>query len=245
MKLRSGHTSLRCQQPQEKLTAQRPGHSQPVHLQDQEHWGLPSKLINFKGSSQQIVESRLSFVDDYRNGRLTKIEALVNIISTVTGEVANTPGRRVATVAEPYAIMLDRWDSEKARANGRSAGRSPLPADDRSTRRTERGEPTQKRPKLDFSFVGQSERLKSFSANLKQTNEVLEDWSQDQKEVLRQLMYRIFVPEFHKSGWVEIITGECIDLDIVYTIIATFRAVEKHTETVGMWKYVLVRRLPL
>jgi hypothetical protein len=92
-----------------------------------------------------MVKSCLAFVDDYRNDRPTKLEALVDIISTVTGVVANTPGRRIATVAEPYATMLDSWDSEKARVSGMSAGRSFLLEDNRSREgRTERGEPAQK-----------------------------------------------------------------------------------------------------
>ncbi|KAG1870240.1 hypothetical protein DFJ58DRAFT_837610 [Suillus subalutaceus] len=196
-----------------------------------------SSQTNFKGpdTSQQIKAKRcLAFVDDYRNDRLTKIEALVDIISTVSGVVANTPGRRVATVAEPYATMLDRWDSEKARVSGRSADRSPLLEDNRSREgRTERGEPAQKRTKLDFSFIGKSEQLKPLSANLQRTNELLANWSKDQKEVLRRLMYHSCSPEFHESGWEEIIAGRCIDLDIVHTIIVTSRAVEKHTVTIG------------
>jgi len=196
-----------------------------------------SSRTNLKGpdASQQImVKSCLAFVDEYKNDRLTKIEALVDIISTVTGVVATIPGRRVAALAEPYATMLDRLDSEKARVSGRSAGRSPLPKDIRSREgRTERGEPAQKRTKLDFSFIGKSEQLKPLSANLERTNEILANWSQDQKEVLRQLKYHSFVPEFHESGWEEIIAGKCIDLDIVHTIFVTSRAVEKRTETIG------------
>ncbi|KAG1777778.1 hypothetical protein EV702DRAFT_1222703 [Suillus placidus] len=179
-----------------------------------------------------MVKSCLAFVDDYRNDRLTKVEALIDIIiDTVAGVFANTPGRRVATVVEPYATMLDRWDSEKARASERSAGRFPLPEGNRSREgHAERGEPARKCTKLDFSFLGQ---LKPLSANLERTNEILANWSQDQKEVLRRLMYHSFVPEFHESVWAEIIAGRCIDLGIVHTIIATSRAVKQHTETVG------------
>ncbi|KAG2043370.1 hypothetical protein BDR03DRAFT_818417, partial [Suillus americanus] len=61
----------------------------------------------------------------------------------------------------------------------------------------------------------------------------LANWSKDQKEVLRRFKYHSFAPEFHESGWEEIIAGKCIDLDIVHTIIVTCRAVEKHTVTIG------------
>lgn len=184
-------------------------------------------------SQQFMVKSCLASVEDYRNDRLTKTEAIVNIIGTVAGVVANTPEGSIASVAEPYATMLDKWDSEKARASGWPGGRFLLEENWSREGRTERGEPSQKRTKLDFSFIGKSEQLKPLSANLERTNEILANWSQDQKEVLRRVMYHSFVPEFHESGWVEIIAGKSIDLDIVHTIVATCQAVEKHTETLG------------
>jgi hypothetical protein len=71
------------------------------------------------------------------------------------------------------------------------------------------------------------------SANLKRTNAVLLNWSQDPKEARRRLMYHELSPEFHESGWMEIVTGKCINLDNVHSIIASSRAIDKHTETIG------------
>lgn len=184
-------------------------------------------------SHQFMVKSCLTTVDEYRNDSLTKIEAIVDIICAVAAVVGNTPDRNITTEAEPYTTMLDKWDSAKARVSGWPEGRFLLEEDWSREGRTERGEPAQKRAKLDFSSIGKSEQLKPLSANLERTNQILANWSQDQKEVLRRVMYHSFVPEFHESGWVEIIAGRCIDLDIVHTIVATGLAVEKHTETIG------------
>ncbi|KAG2342852.1 hypothetical protein BDR05DRAFT_963651, partial [Suillus weaverae] len=83
-------------------------------------------------------------------------------------------------MVELHATMLDRWELEKARASGRSAGRFPLPEGNRSREgHAERREPARKRTKLDFSFLGQ---LKPLSANLERIKRFLPlNWSQDQK----------------------------------------------------------------
>ncbi|KAJ8593277.1 hypothetical protein M405DRAFT_731675, partial [Rhizopogon salebrosus TDB-379] len=73
----------------------------------------------------------------------------------------------------------------------------------------------------------------TLSANLRCTNAVLLNWSQEPKEARRQLMYHELSPEFHESGWMEIVTGKCVNLDNVFSIIASSRTVDKHTETIG------------
>jgi hypothetical protein len=46
-------------------------------------------------------------------------------------------------------------------------------------------------------------------------------------------MYHDSSPEFHESGWMEIVTGKCINLDNVHTIIMSCRTIDKHTESIG------------
>jgi hypothetical protein len=46
-------------------------------------------------------------------------------------------------------------------------------------------------------------------------------------------MYHKCTPEFHKSRWAEIVTGEYISLDIIHTIISSSRVFDKQTETIG------------
>jgi hypothetical protein len=46
-------------------------------------------------------------------------------------------------------------------------------------------------------------------------------------------MYHELSPEFHESGWMEIVTGKCVNLNNVYSIIASSRTINKHTETIG------------
>jgi hypothetical protein len=65
------------------------------------------------------------------------------------------------------------------------------------------------------------------------TNEVLLNWSQDPKEVRRQLMYHRCCPEFYEAGWAEIVAGKCVNLDAVHSIISSSRTIDKCTETIG------------
>jgi len=90
--------------------------------------------------------------------------------------------------------------------------------------------------KLDFScleYATKNDIAPNISANLKRTNEVLESWSQDPKEARRRLMYHPCSPEFHESGWSEIVTGKCVNLDTVHTCLITAQTVDKQTETIG------------
>ena len=138
--------------------------------------------------------------------------------------------------------MLDRWQEELGRAAatpGVAATRyqpEPSESGDRqevTVRETgndsdsgdEGRQPARKRYKLDMSCLEHATKSESsaptLSANLKRTNAVLLSWSQDPKEARRRLMYHELSPEFHESGWMEIVTGKCINLDNVYSIIAS------------------------
>ena len=61
---------------------------------------------------------------------------------------------------------------------------------------------------------------------------ILQNWAQDQKQAKLKLMYHERSPEFHESGWADIVAGRSINLDAIHTIITTSRSVDKHTESI-------------
>ncbi|KAG2339207.1 hypothetical protein BDR05DRAFT_892225 [Suillus weaverae] len=200
-------------------------------------------------SQQNLAAACIAIVDDYRRSRVTKLEAIVSVIGTISEELYASPGQ-VSTVAGPYLAMLDEVESELARAtNSSTRGRTtrsdepahvdeeaPLPEDRSRAGSVEPGEPARKRSKLDYSSIDAAVKCRKFqplSPSLERTNEILKNWSQDPKEVWRYLMYHKYGPEFHKSGWTEIIAGECINLDVVHTIITSSHTVDKQTEILG------------
>jgi hypothetical protein len=169
-------------------------------------------------------------------------------------EADDSSSEGVALIATPYFEMLDQWQEEVNRAATRlgvtatRAEPEPSEAGDYQVTPTrevgnesdsgdEGGRRTRKRCKLDMSCLEQADKLQAstitLSANLKRTNAVLLSWSQDPKEARRRLMYHELSPEFHESGWMEIVTGKCVNLDNVYSIISSSRTIDKHTETIG------------
>jgi len=146
---------------------------------------------------QQIMAlACLAYIDNYRRARISKAEANIGLIETITAELLGKPGQRVSTVAGPYIAMLDEVDSEHTRAGNASARvqrphseepeqddeETPL-SENRSRAGTpEPGEPARKRSKLDYSSVETAIKNRVYqplSANLKRTNEILKNWSKD------------------------------------------------------------------
>jgi len=116
----------------------------------------------------------------------------------------------------------------------------PAEEDNRSSDGSDDGRglpaPSRKRAKLDMPCRNQPPKAIDAmvrASNLARTNALLLNWSQDPKEARRQLMYHEDSPEFHESGWTEIVAGKCINLDTIHSIVASAKAVEKHTETIG------------
>jgi hypothetical protein len=198
-------------------------------------------------SKQSLAKRCFDYVEDYRCSRISKVEANIVLIEIITAELSNT-STKVSTVAGPYITMLDQVESELVRAANRSSRehrersvepapqheRSPNPENRSRQGSYEPGEPARKRSKLDYSSVAISVKTRQFrplSANLERTNEILANWSRDQKEVRRYLMYHKYGPEFHESGWAEIVAGKCINLDVVHTIISSSHTIDKQTET--------------
>jgi hypothetical protein len=183
------------------------------------------------------------------------------VISTIIKEsLPLGSGENPITVAAIYLGiylgMLDEWESEQDQANYRGAGAGAArersveptsnsrfekesPAEIRSRDVSiEPGEPARKRAKLDFTCLELKpsvleEPAKPLSPNLKLTIRILQNWAQDQKKAKLKLMYHERSPEFHESGWADIVAGRSINLDAIHTIITTSRAVDKHKETIG------------
>lgn len=207
--------------------------------------------LNAQISSQQVLATAcLAIIDDFRRSRISKIEANVALIETISDELFATPGQRVSDVAGPYLDMLSEVETEHdqsryhaARDSGQCSDEpalndeeAPLSKDRSRAGSVEPAEPARKRSKLDYTSIEvaiKSRKYQPLSPSLERTNEILKNWSQDQKEVRRYLMYHKYAPEFHKSGWTEIVAGECVNLDVVHTIITSSRAVDKQTETLG------------
>jgi hypothetical protein len=206
-------------------------------------------------SPEQILAKEcLDIVESFRHSRISKSNACVDLTHLIELQAFDTTPEGIALVAAPYFDMLDQWQEELGRAAAtpgvaaRCHQPEPSEAGDHQevpVRETgndsdsgdEGRQPTRKRYKLDMSCLDHATKSESsaptLSANLKRTNAVLLSWSQDPKEARRRLMYHELSPEFHESGWMEIVTGKCINLDNVYSIIASSRTIDKHTETLG------------
>jgi hypothetical protein len=204
-----------------------------------------------------MAKDCLAIVDRFKRSRISKSVALYRISGVIAGAVDDpTDIETVSRIADSYYAMLDHWESELDRGprnekrgadgiqgrgkpaardideDGRSAGEDGNESDSAD----ERGLPARKRVKLDMPCLKRPPRgsaADSRAANLARTNALLLDWSQDPKEARRLLMYHEDSPEFHESGWTEIVTGKCINLDTIHTIIASARTAEKRTETIG------------
>jgi hypothetical protein len=58
----------------------------------------------------------LAHVDDYRCSHISKVEANIGLIKTISGELLGIPGQRVSTVTEPYIAMLNKIEAELTQA---------------------------------------------------------------------------------------------------------------------------------
>ncbi|KAG2047274.1 hypothetical protein BDR06DRAFT_1014023 [Suillus hirtellus] len=186
---------------------------------------------------QNVVKRCLDVVKDFRSGKGSKFDASFVISSIVNECVPLGSGKNPSTIAAIYLAMLDEWESERNRAYRRVSGtagecQSIEPA----------GEPARKRAKLDFSCLDlkptvHENPFKPLSANLRHTIHILQNWSQDQKQAKLKLMYHEQSPEFHESGWADIVAGKSLNLNAIHTIITTSRAIEKHTEVIGQVEF--------
>jgi hypothetical protein len=205
-----------------------------------------TSITNLTGSTspqQELAQKCLKIVEDFRSSRISKSEGLVSITQIIASQSPNTSDETISFIAEPYYSMLEHWASELSQAAGpadpdvepNAPGQVAMGENEHESS-VERDEPIRKRCKLDFSCLDRAAKSyagRPISSNLKRTNEVLLNWSQDPKEARRRLMYHECSPEFHESGWSEIVAGKCLNLDAVHTIITSSRTVDKHTETLG------------
>lgn len=205
---------------------------------------------------QDVAKRCLDIVTDFRASKCTKFEASYIISTIIKESLPLGSGENPIRVAAVYFAMLDEWESEQDHANQRGEGTSgerrsaeptpyprfeeDSPAEIRSRHvSVEPGEPARKRAKLDFSClelkpsVLEEQPSKPLSPNLKLTIQILQNWAQDQKQAKLKLMYHERSPEFHESGWADIVAGRSINLDAIHTIITTSRAVDKHKEIIG------------
>jgi len=208
-----------------------------------EHTESNAGLSGSSTSQQELAKKCLKVIEDFRCSRITKSEALVSITQIIASGSSDTTDQTISFIADPYYSMLDHWATELGRAAGPAETVNETDGPEQDTMgenehesSIERDEPVRKRCKLDLSCLDRAATSytgRAISSNLRRTNEVLLNWSQDPKEARRRLMYHECSPEFHESGWTEIVTGKCLNLDTIHTIITSSRAVDKHTETVG------------
>ena len=192
--------------------------------------------------SQNLAKTCLEIVENYKRGVATKSGAIVELMQVIVGEVGSSSN--AADIGGTYFAMLDQLDAEAEYVQGPSSGadyeedeaEQELAGADEREPSVERGEPARKKAKMDFTCFDHAATtgvVRRISKNLQRTNAVLESWSQDPREARRRLMYHQYSPEFHESGWNEIVRGKCLNLDTVYTFIATSQTIDKHTETIG------------
>ncbi|KAG1777808.1 hypothetical protein EV702DRAFT_969337, partial [Suillus placidus] len=203
-----------------------------------------------------VAKRCLDIVKDFRASKGTKFDAAYVISGIIKESLPLSSGEDPSTIAAIYMSMLDEWESEQNQANRRgkevcrercsvepvsnSHIEEESPAEDIRSRQVsiEPGEPARKRAKLDFTCLDfkptvHQELSRPLSANLRRTIRILQNWAQDQKQARLKLMYHEHSPEFHESGWADIVAGRSISLDAIHTIITTSQAVDKHSETIG------------
>ncbi|KAH7903895.1 hypothetical protein BJ138DRAFT_1188331 [Hygrophoropsis aurantiaca] len=73
----------------------------------------------------------------------------------------------------------------------------------------------------------------TLSPSLTQTNAIIKNWAQDQKEVLSEFVNCEFCPEFPHSEWKNIIAGRPVDLDAIHTHAFSSQTEEKLKESIG------------
>ncbi|KAG1797649.1 uncharacterized protein BJ212DRAFT_1488877 [Suillus subaureus] len=188
---------------------------------------------NGQNTSQQVLATAcITIIEDYRCSCTSKIKANVALIETISAELFATPELHVSTIAKPYLYMLNEVESEHAHSGdnltreprmcvnepAHDDKEAPIPKDRSRAGSVESGEPAHKQSKLNYSSIEVAVKTRCYqplSPSLEYTNEILKKWSQDQKE----------------SRWAEIITGECINLNVVHTIITSSQTVDKQTKT--------------
>ncbi|KAG2354775.1 hypothetical protein BDR07DRAFT_1494090 [Suillus spraguei] len=168
-----------------------------------------TNVITVHTPQQILAMACLAYIDDYRRSRISKLDANVGLIETISEELL--PGQRVSAVAGPYIAMLDEVKAEVIHPSNISTGNQRVCSDEpalvdeetpilenRSRAGTVKpGEPAHKHSKFDYSSIEaafKSRKYEPLSPNLERTNEILKNWSQDRKEVHQHLMYHKFAP---------------------------------------------------
>jgi hypothetical protein len=154
-----------------------------------------TSITNLTGSTspqQELAQKCLKVVEDFRSSRITKSEGIVSITQIIASQSPNTSDETISFIAEPYYSMLEHWASELSQAASPAdpnvepdAPGQVTMGENEHESSVERDEPIRKRCKLDFSCLDRAAKSyagRPISSNLKRTNEVLLNWSQDPKE---------------------------------------------------------------
>ncbi|KAG2037342.1 hypothetical protein BDR03DRAFT_1010808 [Suillus americanus] len=166
---------------------------------------------------QELVEKCLNTVEDYKHAIVSKQEAYITIAKIIGLSTNEASDQAESFIATPYFDMLDEWSRELEKS--RTENPSLLERMNIESRASSRVNLLENAPNLTSPA---SDMLK-----------ILLNWSQDPKEVRRQLMYHRCCPEFHEAGWAEIVAGKCVNLDAVHSIISSSRTIDKCTGTIG------------
>ena len=71
-------------------------------------------------------------------------------------------------------------------------------------------------------------------------NDLLNNWSKDFKEVVRRYDFCASRPKFPLTELKNILTGRCINLDVVLSYHYSSQSSDKHTEKVGELEFTFV-----
>ncbi|KAG1727188.1 uncharacterized protein EDB91DRAFT_1254013 [Suillus paluster] len=162
-------------------------------------------------SQQELVEKCLSTVDDYKQGIITKQEAIVTIAKTVVSATNKASDQAESFIATPYFDMLDEWSRELERSRA-------------SQRMDFNGSKALSRMNLlesDASWI---------SPVLDEPNNPLEEVSSPQTShvLTKSSLTGLKTPK----KWAEIVASKCVNLDAIHSIISSSHTIDKCTEMI-------------
>jgi hypothetical protein len=170
-----------------------------------------------------VATDCLNIIENYRSGRITKGEAVLDLTKTIPPETTGT-GEPTAQTLQSYVGMLDDWDrertlSEAEERRGESVNERNRTRGDNDNDECE--EPVHKRPKINADLFPWSLSNKIEGTSLREeciaTRDLIANYTIDVKYAKAHLVNSGMAPEFPDAEWKSILSGLAVNLDAVFS----------------------------
>ncbi|KAI9063201.1 hypothetical protein FKP32DRAFT_1572511 [Trametes sanguinea] len=185
-----------------------------------------------------VVEACTKAVDDYRNGTISKTEALFIIAEQLRGNTEADEDSSSDAALQSYINMLREIDRLRGRGGGSSDGGGDAAGSDNSVSGdasvTER---PAKRGRVDsnqYAWAADEFILEPrLRPEVQRTLDLIRVYGEDVTQARRDLAATASAPEFPDSEWSNVLLGRAVDLDHVFAGQYTSAIDDKISEKIG------------